>query len=115
MGARCVLEKIRCITTVTFTFKVLQYVTVYTDVIMIVHLSRWTGRLANYWTRKVDVINRGYSGYNTVLGLNILEEMVLPLNPAFITIFFGANDASIKESKQVTGCDYRSLYASLLC
>ena len=59
-------------------------------------LFRWVVQLADYWTRKVDVINRGYSGYNTRLGLNMVREVVLPLKPAFVTIFFGANDASVE-------------------
>jgi len=58
--------------------------------------SGWVGLLADYWTRKVDVINRGYSGYNTRLGLNMVREVVCPLKPSFVTVFFGANDASVE-------------------
>lgn len=62
----------------------------------IVEKSGWVSMLADYWTRKVDVINRGYSGYNTRLGLRMVRDVVIPLNPAFVTVFFGANDACIE-------------------
>jgi isoamyl acetate esterase len=55
--------------------------------------SGWVSLLADYWTRKVDVINRGYSGYNSRLGLQMVRDVVSPLQPAFVTVFFGANDA----------------------
>ena len=53
----------------------------------ILEQSGWVCQLADYWTRKVDVINRGYSGYNTRLGLAMIREVVIPLRPAFVTVF----------------------------
>jgi hypothetical protein len=48
----------------------------------------------------VDVINRGFSGYNTKWALKIFDEVVLNLKPNFVIIFFGANDAAIESSSQ---------------
>ncbi|GAB5363097.1 hypothetical protein AAMO2058_000854000 [Amorphochlora amoebiformis] len=53
-------------------------------------------RLADYYQRRADVINRGLSGYNTEWAVAALKH-VLPRNmtePALVTVFFGANDAS---------------------
>ena len=66
------------------------------------HLEyRWAGQLSDYWTRKVDVINRGYSGYNTNIALKIMKDVTCSLRPNVITIFFGANDAAVESSVQV--------------
>ena len=61
----------------------------------------WAGRLANRYQRRADVLNRGYSGYNTRW---ILEHVrrdtgVVPGGGAtkLVTCFFGANDASLPE------------------
>jgi lysophospholipase L1-like esterase len=62
--------------------------------------SRWVARLGEWWSRKVDVINRGFSGYNTKWALKIFDEVVLNLKPNFVIIFFGANDAAIESSSQ---------------
>ncbi|RCI03106.1 hypothetical protein CU098_012489 [Rhizopus stolonifer] len=60
-------------------------------------------RLANAYVRKTDVINRGFSGYNTDWALPILRQL-LPTVQAqaeqgcciqLMTIFFGANDAAL--------------------
>ena len=48
--------------------------------------------LSAYWVRRVDVINRGYGGYNSQWGLKILDEAVVAM-PTVVIIFFGANDA----------------------
>lgn len=60
----------------------------------------WVAHLADIYSRKVDVLNRGYSGYNSKHGVEIVQEMVLNENPDLVTVFFGANDASIPESQQ---------------
>jgi isoamyl acetate esterase len=54
----------------------------------------WSTSLANVYQRRADVINRGCSGYNTK---NFLEYIPLPAcnNVCLVTIFFGANDASL--------------------
>jgi isoamyl acetate esterase len=56
--------------------------------------------LGEWWSRKVDIINRGFSGYNTKWALKIFDEVILTLKPNFVIIFFGANDAAIESSSQ---------------
>ncbi|KAL0356097.1 UNVERIFIED_CONTAM: GDSL esterase/lipase [Sesamum radiatum] len=57
----------------------------------------WGAALADIYSRKVDVVLRGYSGYNTRWALFMLNQ-IFPLGsakpPAAVTIFFGANDAA---------------------
>jgi len=73
-------------------------------------LRGWGGLLADYYTAKVDIINRGFSGYTTRIACLLLDK-VFPLGqgstnsvinptPSLITIFFGANDASQSPSPQ---------------
>jgi len=64
-------------------------------------------RLAYVYARKLDVINRGLSGYNTEWGLPVFEQIIAkkaeqPNVPAIalLTIWFGANDACIPPSRQ---------------
>jgi lysophospholipase L1-like esterase len=58
----------------------------------------WGGGLAHRYQRRADVLNRGMSGYNTRWYLQygkdsgVWEESG---NVALITIWFGANDASL--------------------
>ena len=54
----------------------------------------WGARLADKLFRKVDVFNRGYSGYSTRTILPLLP-FVFPetCNTFLATIFFGANDS----------------------
>jgi isoamyl acetate esterase len=52
----------------------------------------------------VDVILRGYSGYNTRWALKILDKAMAGIrgdaeSPAAVTVFFGANDASLPDQK----------------
>jgi len=60
----------------------------------------WGGLLSNELQRKVDIIPRGFSGYNTRGVLHNIDH-ILPVskenseNIAFITIFLGANDAAL--------------------
>ena len=54
-------------------------------------------QLSNAYTRRADVLNRGYSGYNTRHAVDLLPtvfggDMGSTL---FVTVFFGANDASL--------------------
>ncbi|KAF9009422.1 SGNH hydrolase-type esterase domain-containing protein [Cyathus striatus] len=63
-------------------------------------------RLSHVYARKLDVLNRGYSGYNTEWAIPVLEQCVA--NHAdkntpkmrVLTVWFGANDACIKPSPQ---------------
>ncbi|KAM7479899.1 hypothetical protein LguiA_028112 [Lonicera macranthoides] len=58
----------------------------------------WGASLADTYSRKADVVVRGYGGYNTRWALFLLHHL-FPLGsttpPAAATIFFGANDAAI--------------------
>ncbi|GAX25392.1 hypothetical protein FisN_5Lh490 [Fistulifera solaris] len=56
----------------------------------------WGGHLANVYQRRADVINRGFSGYNTNFFLRLPMED-FPSDTSLVTIFFGANDASLKD------------------
>ncbi|XP_077147527.1 isoamyl acetate-hydrolyzing esterase 1 homolog isoform X1 [Ranitomeya variabilis] len=61
----------------------------------------WGATLANKLVRKCDVLNRGLSGYNTRWAKYILPKLIPNSshteNIAAVTIFFGANDGSVKE------------------
>ncbi|KAF7338427.1 GDSL Lipase/Acylhydrolase [Mycena venus] len=64
-------------------------------------------RLANVYSRKLDVLNRGLSGYTTDWAIPVLEQCLatqqaqqhLPKVRLFV-VWFGANDACIKPSPQ---------------
>ena len=55
------------------------------------------GELA--WPEQVDVIARGYSGYNTRWAAHILQSVFVKEQapPDLVTIFFGANDAALPD------------------
>ncbi|KAH7352845.1 hypothetical protein KP509_19G066500 [Ceratopteris richardii] len=62
----------------------------------------WGASLANKYCRQADVVLRGYSGYNTrwalfLLAKNFPEKSTHP--PYLVTVFFGANDAVLLDSK----------------
>ncbi|XP_057415141.1 GDSL esterase/lipase At5g62930-like [Lotus japonicus] len=58
----------------------------------------WGASLANAYTRKADVLNRGYDGYNTRWALFLLKHhfpLDTPKQPLAATVFFGANDSAL--------------------
>ena len=58
-------------------------------------------QLADAYVRKLDIINRGLSGYNTRQALAILPQVIPSPQQArirFLTIFFGANDARLPDT-----------------
>ena len=61
----------------------------------------WTSLLANYLSRKCDVINRGFNGYNTnhmrLVFDDVLKHSVNNSNTAAVILFLGANDAFIPD------------------
>ncbi|KAG6535819.1 hypothetical protein ZIOFF_000848 [Zingiber officinale] len=65
----------------------------------------WGAALAHHFARWADVLLRGYSGYNTRWALKVVEramEGVCPdgsAPPAAVTVFFGANDASLPDRR----------------
>lgn len=62
----------------------------------------WGAKLADYYRLKADIINRGFSGYNSTYLCNILP-FLYPLNsiekPFLTVIMLGNNDSAIKEVK----------------
>ena len=64
----------------------------------------WGARLANTYERSADVINRGYSGYNTRWIMRLLPR-VFPTSgeaPSLVTVLLGANDAA--RPPPIPGC-----------
>mmetsp|Transcript_6663 Transcript_6663/g.16389 ORF Transcript_6663/g.16389 Transcript_6663/m.16389 type:complete len:264 (+) Transcript_6663:51-842(+) len=60
----------------------------------------WGADLADVYQRRADVLNRGMSGYNTRWYLRYAEDHGIwnePGKVVLVTVFFGANDAAIKE------------------
>ncbi|KAL7543280.1 hypothetical protein ACHAXR_012584 [Thalassiosira sp. AJA248-18] len=70
----------------------------------------WAGLLSSAYTRRADVLNRGFSGYNTRHAIDILPSVFGPTvadeervsssssyvgRPLFVTVFYGANDSSL--------------------
>ena len=54
--------------------------------------------LANAYVRKLDILNRGFSGYNTRQALRILPSLMpspSQVRVRFMAVFFGANDARL--------------------
>jgi lysophospholipase L1-like esterase len=78
----------------------------------------WAALLAAAYTRRADVLNRGFSGYNTNHALELLPRVFGPAleqgvssssttdesdsssGMLFCTVFFGANDAALLEEGQ---------------
>ena len=75
----------------------------------------WASLLASDYARRADVLNRGFSGYNTNMALQVWPSIQPVLESSavlFTTVFFGANDAVVpthsNQSKQhVPLEDYR--------
>ncbi|XP_020595894.1 GDSL esterase/lipase At5g45920 [Phalaenopsis equestris] len=62
----------------------------------------WGAALANHFSRTADVVLRGYSGYNTRWALKVAARAFDGVcsdgeRPLALTVFFGANDASIPD------------------
>mmetsp|Transcript_23398 Transcript_23398/g.32787 ORF Transcript_23398/g.32787 Transcript_23398/m.32787 type:complete len:282 (-) Transcript_23398:192-1037(-) len=59
----------------------------------------WASLLSADYSRRADVLNRGFSGYNTRHALDLLPHVIGTTRPAegvlFATVFFGANDAAL--------------------
>mmetsp|Transcript_18803 Transcript_18803/g.23074 ORF Transcript_18803/g.23074 Transcript_18803/m.23074 type:complete len:263 (+) Transcript_18803:98-886(+) len=82
----------------------------------------WGSLLSSAYSRRADVLSRGFSGYNTRHALGVLptifgEEIDSSNNTAnsrnmgasppllFFTVFFGANDASLPSARQYLSID----------
>ncbi|KAJ2232121.1 isoamyl acetate-hydrolyzing esterase [Coemansia sp. RSA 1722] len=67
-----------------------------------VDVNGWVAQLSNAYLRRYDVLNRGFSGYNTRWTRTLLPRMLPTSLKAMrlITVFFGANDAQMAPYKQ---------------
>ncbi|KAK8503983.1 hypothetical protein V6N13_092792 [Hibiscus sabdariffa] len=63
----------------------------------------WGAALANHFARTVDVVLRGYSGYNTRWAFKVFDRVFPAAGsggsepPLAVTVFFGANDACLPD------------------
>ena len=68
----------------------------------------WASLLSSSYQRRADVLNYGFSGYNTRHALELVSRVFgttennhcKPSKVLFMTVFFGANDASIPGERQ---------------
>ena len=66
----------------------------------------WASLLASDYSRRADVLNRGFSGYNTKMAIDLLPSIFPGASDdkengiLFCTIFFGANDAALPGERQ---------------
>ncbi|PNS17464.1 GDSL esterase/lipase [Sphaceloma murrayae] len=65
--------------------------------------------MENAYIRKLDVVNRGFSGYNTSLALRILPQVIPPPSPdqpriRLFVVFLGANDARLPGTPPIDQC-----------
>ncbi|OQV00246.1 hypothetical protein CLAIMM_05770 [Cladophialophora immunda] len=81
--------------------------------------------LAEWYSRRLDVVNRGFSGYTAPMGYDILGQFfpssdAAPPSPTtprvqLMTVFFGANDACLPGHPQhVPLADYRTALRSII-
>ncbi|KAF4673047.1 isoamyl acetate-hydrolyzing esterase [Perkinsus chesapeaki] len=66
-------------------------------------VDAWAGLLADRYQRRADIINRGYSGYNTPMTLEVSRHIFKKDSPhlaggelLLVVIFLGANDAQLE-------------------
>ncbi|XP_027162531.1 GDSL esterase/lipase At5g45920-like [Coffea eugenioides] len=68
----------------------------------------WGASLTNHFSRRVDMVVRGFGGYNTRWALKVIDKVFPPAPaadsgvgeaeaPLAVTVFFGANDASLPD------------------
>jgi isoamyl acetate esterase len=72
----------------------------------------WASHLAARYSRRCDVLNRGFSGYNSQHILDLLPSLfpkdadgALLVEPAFCTVWLGANDAALPGEPQHVDLD----------
>ncbi|RKP13921.1 SGNH hydrolase-type esterase domain-containing protein [Piptocephalis cylindrospora] len=69
--------------------------------------SGWAITLNSLYTRKMDVVNRGFTGYTTEWVKHILPQLLPPeqgssSNVALVIVFLGANDSVLAPNTQHT-------------
>lgn len=72
----------------------------------------WVSLLSNAYARRADVLNRGFSGYNTRHALEVLSSVFVSSDinvhsnansndhVLMVAVFFGANDASLPGDRE---------------
>ena len=65
-----------------------------------VDYSGWLANLGHWWSRRLDVVNRGLSGYNTTWSRQIIDQWILDEPIDFLFLFFGENDGVTVTSSQ---------------
>ena len=53
----------------------------------------WLIILNSWWTRRADILNRGFSGYCSRWARYVVDDVVISEHPNLLFVFFGANDA----------------------
>ncbi|ORX82840.1 SGNH hydrolase [Anaeromyces robustus] len=69
----------------------------------------WVMSLSEKYIRNVDVINRGFSGYNTIHAIEIFPRIFskeVCKDTLLMTLFFGANDAGNNPEQMVSNEGY---------
>ncbi|KAH9857702.1 SGNH hydrolase [Lenzites betulinus] len=82
----------------------------------------FAAKLAHVYNRKMDVLNRGFSGYNTDWAIPVLEQCLAPSAlhahlPAvrLLVIWFGANDAApLPKAQYVPLARFRANLAAMV-
>ncbi|KAF6252036.1 putative esterase [Scenedesmus sp. NREL 46B-D3] len=83
----------------------------------------WGAALAHHFARKLDVVNRGFGGYNSRWGLKLLEQVLQQVaasgqQVALMTLWFGANDGAIPgrsaERQHVPAAEYAQNLAAMV-
>lgn len=67
----------------------------------------WLSLLAHWWERRFDVVNRGFSGYNTRWLMPLMDRLFVPGGNTpvkLVTIFLGANDCVLPGNAQYGAC-----------
>lgn len=75
----------------------------------------WLALLAHWWERRLDVINRGFSGYNTRWLMPLVEKLFVSGGTAptkLVTIFLGANDCVLPGNPQHGQFYARSVFSA---
>ncbi|MFH0954441.1 MAG: SGNH/GDSL hydrolase family protein [Verrucomicrobiota bacterium] len=66
-----------------------------TEMGFVIEVRGFVAQLADRYTRRADVLLRGFTGYTTREGRKILPSAVLSQKPDFVIMFFGMNDSAL--------------------
>lgn len=66
-----------------------------TEMGAVIELRGFAAQLMDRYTRRADVLSRGFAGYTTREALRILEKAVLDERPDFVVLFFGSGDSAL--------------------